>query len=161
MTDTNTTITPAAALVASLKKQAWTGQCLEADDAAYFNAYSERLDPAIRFRILIERAVIRQAVKDLIATGLVISVWDGEDYPIKKSNDVAAVMAEIGACDEEKLFVREVKEGGRFPLIGTILLVYGNDGWDVMADNSLTLERDLQPAGILANAICDALAEVF
>lgn len=158
MTDRNTTKTPAALLLETLREQVRTGKFVEADDKDYFNNRPP-LDQSIVLRTLVERAIVRQAVKDLIAAGLVVSMWDG-DSPVVNSNEVAVVMAEIGVSDEQEILVCD-QMNGRFNLIGSIILVYGNDGWDVIADNYVALEKHLQPAESLAEALCDAMAEVF
>ena len=62
--------------------------------------------------------------------GYLLTVFEGEDFPIVNSDDAEAVMAELGHCDEEWLQVANA-DGKR---IGTIYLVYGNDPDEVVAD---------------------------
>jgi hypothetical protein len=131
------------------------------DDLAHFAAtrcdYLRVEGNPIRNRIIMERAVIRRAVTDLIAAGFTVRVYYGEgDYGCERTNDVNTVMAAIGACDEEWLNVRREREGER-PQVATIYLVYGNDGYDVMADYHLSIEEHLKGANELSDQIANAI----
>ena len=77
-----------------------------------------------------ERFVVKQIVGRALDKGYLLSVFDGEEYPIRHSDDAEAVMAELGHCDEEWLMVSNA-DGKPF---GTILFVYGNDADEVVAD---------------------------
>jgi hypothetical protein len=59
-----------------------------------------------------------------------LSVFDGEEAPIQRSDDLEAVMAELGHCDEELLLVHNA-DGKQ---IGSIFLVYGNDAEELVCD---------------------------
>jgi len=114
----------------------------------------------IRLRILIERAIIRRAVEDIIAAGYLVSVYYGDDeYGIRRSANRDAIMAEVGACDEEWLNVMRADDTAKsgYRLVGTIALVYGNDGWDVIADYHTNLEQLLTGANDLGTALGDLL----
>lgn len=134
-----------------------------ADDLAHLESDHNRrycahlLDPAnaIRQRIIMERAVIRRAVADLIAAGCWLRVFygAGEGFGCNRTDNVDIVMEAVGACDEEHLYVYNNSSDARR---GAIFLVYGNDGWDVMADYSTRLERDLKGANEFAEQIADA-----
>jgi hypothetical protein len=77
-----------------------------------------------------ERFVVKQIVGRALDKGYLLSVFDGEEYPIRYSNDPEAVMAELGHCDEDWLLVANADA----KRIGTIFLVYGNDADEVVAD---------------------------
>lgn len=83
-------------------------------------------------RIDIEKQVVTCIVEQALKKGYIITVFDGEAYPIKKSNDKTAILKELFACDEEMLIIR-MPYGDK---IGTVTLIYGNDGWDVVNDYS-------------------------
>lgn len=140
----NATTAFAGQLIQSFKTQAASQEYLEADDKAHF-AQTRVRDAGIRQRILMERHIIRHFVKSLLARDgapYTISIYDGEEWPVTGSRDVAAIMADIGACDEEWLVVRQkTPEANRN--VGKLYLVYGNDGWDVIADCSATDELDM------------------
>lgn len=147
----------AVPLLASIKDQA-ARQVYEAHDDQDFFAANRVKDAATRERILIERAVLRRAVTDLIAAGFVLSVFDGEAMPVNNTTEVRDVMANLGACDEESILVRKRGIGNRpTAFSGSLLLVYGNEGWDVICDNSVSLEIFLTGATELAGALCEAM----
>ena len=163
----------AAPLLANLRLQAMSGVFTMPDDAAYFartyplrTANSgfprEAANQAIILRQLIERTIVRHTVADLIALGCSVSVYFGDgEYGIKRSTSVEAVMAEIGACDEEFLHVHPgPKNDSVSKKMGTIMLVYGNDGWDVLCDYHTSLEPLLVGVNALAESIGDALVEI-
>jgi hypothetical protein len=135
-----------------------------ADDIAHLeNDHSRRytphlLDPAdpIRQRIIMERAVIRRAAQDLIAAGNWLRVFYGHDegFGCARTDNVLTVMQAIGACDEEYLFVYPNSSDRR---IAFAELVYGNDGWDVIADYAGRAEPLLDGSTILANELCEAV----
>jgi hypothetical protein len=77
-----------------------------------------------------ERFVVKQIVGRALDKGYLLSVFDGEEAPIQRSDDLEAVMAELGHCDEEWLYVQNA-DGKQ---IGVIYLVYGNDPDEVVCD---------------------------
>lgn len=131
------------------------------DDLAHF----ERSEAGGRFpiaadikaRIVVERAVVRRAITDILAAGYLVRLHDGESWATGLEPNIDRVMAELCACDEERLYVWKPRQGdeqdGKY--IGSIYLVYGNEGWDVLADYSVNLEPLL--AG--ANEFAETLSE--
>ena len=118
-----------AELYASLKAQVTNGNYMNADDV---KALEHVKEDRIKVRILVERAIVRALAVGLFEMGAELTMDNGE-Y-VTKCKDLTALMEEVGACDEEVL---RVKFNGQ---CGFFLLVYGNDGWDVIADNSLWVE---------------------
>lgn len=113
--------------------------------------YPEKLTPetipdaGVRARLEIERKIVLRLIDDLLAAGCELSVYDGEEqYPW--TTDRAAVIDAIMNTDEDVLRVRRLSDR----LIGWVHLVYGNDGWDVICDYSMTLDPLL--AGVNAYA---------
>lgn len=94
----------------------------------------------------IERRVIRAFVKSALADGCEISVYDGEDFCLKRSSSEKDIMAAIMSTDEDSFVLR--KNGER---IGSVQLVYGNDGYDVIADYSVSLEYLMADANSVAD----------
>lgn len=149
----------------SLRAQAKTVQHEEPDDEAYFvGSYKPITDEQIRLRILLERAVIRKAVHDILAAKpeggrYVVSVYDGEEIAVLHSAELLPVMAEIGACDEEYLHLYFKPDTASVPMrrVGWAMLIYGNDGWDVIADHTSTIEMEELLAG--ANQLADELGD--
>jgi len=86
-----------------------------------------------------EQGVVMSIVTHAIESGLSVSLNNGgDDDEIRNSVRVDAVMAEVGACDEETLTFRDAD--GKF--VGSVFLVYGNadDGSEVVADYSTSLD---------------------
>jgi hypothetical protein len=159
------TDTDPAALLASLRAQATTAHYGLPDDAAYF-AQSCLADVAspVRVRQLIERAVIRRAVADILAVeaegapAYAVNVYDGEQTVLVVSRDLDAIMGAIMSTDEDTLIVRRSLHQDRAStFVGTITLIYGNDGWDVISNYSLSLDEVLAAANALADALGDLL----
>jgi hypothetical protein len=84
----------------------------------------------------IERRITAQAVTDLLAAGFTVSVFDGEETTVKKSSNKKAIVAALMTTDEDML--RAFNADGKF--VGMVYFVYGNDGWDVVNDYSISLE---------------------
>ena len=118
----------------------------------------------MRLRWLMDRAVIRRAVVDILAaqsttagaTGPMhnITVHDGEGTALAHSRDMDQIMGEIGACDEEVLIVHDHgRDDVKGP--GQIILVHGNAGWDVVADHTYndTMVRLLAGADALSQSL--------
>jgi hypothetical protein len=79
-----------------------------------------------------ERSNFLKLVDAAIERGCTISVNDGEDFPVKRSQDGAAIFAAANAVGEASLIVRY--ENG--VLAGTILVVWGNSPEELFADYS-------------------------
>ena len=89
-----------------------------------------------------ERAIAERLVTDAIAQGYqvsVVSVNDGEAWVVKRSTDSKAIMAALFSTDEDYIRIRKEGEEGS---VGTFTLIYGNDGWDVIADWSYSVETE-------------------
>jgi hypothetical protein len=85
----------------------------------------------VKSRIAVERTIVSMIVTDAIEQGCKIAIHydDGEASPVL--GDYAEIMREVMAADEEIL--RFYKEGD---YVGSVFLVYGNDGWDAICDHS-------------------------
>lgn len=85
----------------------------------------------------IEKKIITCIVQEAIKKGFLLTIYDGDAHPIKGSNDEAAIMKELFACDEEWIILHDQDK----QWVGSMLFIYGNDGYDVVADYSWT-EKD-------------------
>jgi len=102
-------------------------------------------------RINVEKRIVRKLVRDLLAAGYELAVtYDGAEFN-PWSQDFKTVTSNLFACDEEWLLTRK---HGASPERSFVCLVYGNDGWDVIADYGLSLEPVLAPI----NAWTDTLS---
>ena len=106
-------------------------------------------DADTRRRIVIERRIVTALIDHALAEGYELSVDDGEEqHPW--TTDRAVVIDNIMETDEDRLYLR--KDGHT----AWVLLVYGNDGWDVICDYNTSLEALLEPINKLAERLEDA-----
>ena len=109
---------------------------------------------SVKMRQEVERKIAQAAITQLLASGFVLGVFDGEETVLTHSNDAAAVLAAMFTTDEDRLFVyKQDGPQGKRDWFGWALFIYGNDGWDVVNDYTTNLEP------IMAEA--DALAEKY
>lgn len=146
-------------LLASLRSQATLNSYTHDDDAKHLQDHglTDAKHYDIRLRQLIERAVVRQAITDLLAAGHTISLNNGGDQDeVSLSTDLAALMASIQETDEEYLLVYP-KDADGTSRQGWIRLIYGNDGWDVMNDYTTNLGVAINKADTLASELGELL----
>lgn len=87
-----------------------------------------------------ELSVLKFACEIAIAAGYSVSLQDGEDWTVQRSQDVDVLVAAAQTTDEDRLRFRKVNEVGT--PIGTIWFVYGNSASEVIADHSVNPEMD-------------------
>jgi hypothetical protein len=105
----------------------------------------------IETRQMIEKGIAKRVVRSAIALGYTVSIWDGGDWPVKRSSKLPEIIRAMFTVDEESLEFCNA-EGG---LIGTAWFVYGNAGWDALADYTATetMERLLKDANEYAESM--------
>jgi hypothetical protein len=94
-----------------------------------------------------ERKTIRALCKAALDKGFTLSYNDGEAWPVKKTDNIAKIMAHVQGTDEAMLMITD-KDGKK---IASFFLVYGNAPDEVIADYSYPAENE----GI-ANSLWDA-----
>lgn len=99
---------------------------------------------------LIERIIIQEILGAADARFLSVSVFDGEEWALKKSRDFQMIKGVVGATDETTLRFRD-SEGA---VVGSVFLVHGNE-CDVIGDYTDT------PAMVDLMASADAMAQQF
>lgn len=91
----------------------------------------------MRYLSQIERQIVERLVDDALAAGLVVSVYDGEEYAVKLSADRSAILKEIGETEETTLRFRDplkLTAGNEaLAVVGSVLLIVGN-GCDILSD---------------------------
>ena len=92
-----------------------------------------------------ELAILTAVVEDLLAEGLELRVDDGDGEKVLYDG-VAATIDALTAVDASDLFVFM-----RGQCIGFVSFIFGNDGYDVVADNSVWLEPYLARATQLSD----------
>jgi hypothetical protein len=94
-----------------------------------------------------ERQIVSRIVDDALTGGFSLSVDNGGDgFEITESTDRQAVIDALFQTDEERLVL--LKNG---KIVGSVFLVYGNDGWDVVCDYHLSIEDVMKGANQLAD----------
>jgi hypothetical protein len=104
---------------------------------------------SVKLRQELERKIVRAIVKQALAIGGTVSVYDSEEWTVKKSDSMADIMGAIMTTDEDMLRIYN----GSGERIGDVFLIYGNDGWDVISDHtdSAAMDELLAPAFRIAD----------
>jgi hypothetical protein len=123
-----------------------------ADDLAYLAA-AKIDDERLTRRITIERAIVRKTALTFIAAGYRLRVLDGEDWACDETTDLAVVMDAIMSTDEDYLYAFRQMHTGEWREAGSVRFIYGNDGWDVLADHSTNLSEVLKPVDAYVDAL--------
>lgn len=99
--------------------------------------YTKHLSPS-------EQAIVLRLVEVILATGYCITVYDGEEFVLRRCAIRDTVLNNIGATDEDILVIRSPSTGER---IGHVYLVYGNEPGVVICDHtdSVTMNALLEP----------------
>lgn len=98
----------------------------------------------------IERLIARQFVAHAIARGWKVSVNNGGDWVVACSTDAGTILGAMFTADYDRLLVRDADSDK----VGTALFIYGNDGYDVIADHSVNNTKfDSMMAEVFAYAV--------
>jgi hypothetical protein len=124
---------------------------LDPRDAEYIQ--TSRADTSVKPRILVERVLVRATAETLIAAGYTLRLNDGEGWASPKDANVAQIMDGCMSTDEDTLHVYTT--GGQRQHFGWVRFIYGNDGWDVIADHTTNLEEVLKPVNDFAETLSE------
>lgn len=97
----------------------------------------------------IERRIVRELLKQLIANSYYVAVDNGETFQQTDKQTPTGIMALMFQTDDEWLKCRD-KVSGK---VSTVMLIYGNSGWDVVADYSMSLEHVMEPVHKLSDKL--------
>lgn len=104
------------------------------DPMSNFTAYVDRARReghlALARRIETEGRICSRLVKHALASGYTVSVHDGEEWAVICSTSYNEIMADIFTTDMNTIRIRDKDK----QVVGNVTLVFGNDGYDVMAD---------------------------
>lgn len=103
-------------------------------------------------RIAGELSVLKMTAEVMIAKGFYVSLNDGEETTVVRSQDVAKLTAAAQTTDHDYLII--YRDESKESRMGQIMFVYGNSPCEVIADYSCDLEEHLKPV----NKYCDTLA---
>ena len=81
-------------------------------------------------RIMTERRICSALIKQVLADGHALSVFDGEEWTVDNSRDAAVIRYALFTTDSDELVVSDLAK----KRIGWFSLIYGNDGYDVISD---------------------------
>ena len=96
---------------------------------------------SVKMRQEVERKIATAAVKALLKAGYAISIDNGGDeYELAHSTSEKAIVKNMFQTDDEHLYV-ELANCKKNGAIGWVYFVYGNDGWDVISDYTVNLEK--------------------
>ena len=80
-----------------------------------------------------EMQVIGRLIDDSIREGYTLSVNDGEVWTVKRSTNKKEILEALRTTDSDTLRIRYNEDK-----LTDVMLVYGNDGYDVIADYTLS-----------------------
>jgi hypothetical protein len=86
---------------------------------------------ALQYATHHEARIARKIVKDALANGWTVSVYDGEEWTVKRSADSRAILDALCTTDSDVLRLRDASGEP----VGNIWLVWGNDE-DVISDHT-------------------------
>lgn len=101
---------------------------------------------SIKMRQMVEKKIYTKVIDVLLDAGFYLSIDNGDnsgnDYEVKNSKDRDVLLHGMYQTDEERLYVSKRPKAGATPeIIGWVYFVYGNDGWDVISDYTVNLEK--------------------
>lgn len=103
-------------------------------------------------RLKLEMTVCRAAIKAGLDAGLVVSVYDGGEWVVKKSRKITQIVAALRSTSDDRIVFRDPKTGERK---GSMYFVYGNMPYEVINDYSdnETMDKIYKAAEVVANRI--------
>ena len=113
-------------------------------------AHMHTIDPSVTRRQRVEQRIASRAVSALLKAGYWLAVCQGDEDEQLASRNKRDVMKLLGDCDDDRIIVYDGKTHLR---AGWLYLVYGNDGNDVIADYSCTLEKQLAAVNAYAETL--------
>jgi hypothetical protein len=98
-----------------------------------------------------ERAIAALIVSELIAAGYALSVYDGEEFTVRRSQDAREVCGALATTDADVLLARMNGERA-----GSVTLIWGN-GIDLLSDWASRATGE----GVMFNAAVETLADTI
>jgi hypothetical protein len=90
---------------------------------------------------MVEKEIATAVVAALLEAGFYVSIDNGDnngnDFELENSRHSRTILGAMFQTDEETLFVYTT-DGNQY---GWVFFVYGNDGWDVISDYTVNLEK--------------------
>lgn len=97
-----------------------------------------------------ELNIAAKIVDDALALSYTISVYDGEEWALKRSKDREEILEALNSTGLDNLTIRDAD--GEY--VGVVALVWGNAGWELINDYTVSdaMETLLQGANELADS---------
>ena len=100
----------------------------------------------------VEAAIARKCVRIILQSGYKISVYDGEEWALKRSSSFSEITSAMFSTEADLLVIRDNAD----KKIGSVYLVHGN-GSDIVSDYSSDnleyMELLLEPVSIYADKL--------
>lgn len=98
-----------------------------------------------------ERHIAAHIIASALDLGYTVGVFDGEEFPVKRSTDAGVIAAAMASTDADNLVIRHATDG---KLVGRVVLIWGN-GRDLISDyvDNDGIERVLRAAESYADRI--------
>lgn len=98
----------------------------------------------VKTRQKLEKQIVSKTVEVLLAAGYLLSVNDGEQIVVNKSEDAERILGAMFTTDEDQIIAYD-RNADLTVEAGSVGFIYGNDGYDVMNDHSMSLAEVLKP----------------
>ena len=89
----------------------------------------------------LENTIIRVFIREALQHGHTITVTTYGEDEITRSNKINKIVGALRSTDYDNI---RVHDGDKY--IGGVLLVWGNDPWEVISDYSVSIEDMVEPA---------------
>ena len=89
----------------------------------------------------LENTIIRVFIREALQRGHTLTVTTYGEDELTCSSQINKIVDALRATDYDRL---RVHDGERY--IGSVLLVWGNDPWEVISDYSVSIEDMVEPA---------------
>lgn len=89
----------------------------------------------------LENTIIRVFIREALQRGHTITVTTYDEDELTCSSQINKIVDALRATDYDNL---RVHDGDKY--IGGMLLVWGNDPWEVISDYSVSIEELVEPA---------------
>lgn len=122
------------------------------------------MSQSVAMRQEVERKIARAFIRSALKAGYSISVFDCEEFTLRRSTDEKAILGAMFTTDDDRLYVhirgsKIDSEWERDPhkitsYFGWVWFVYGNSGWDVISDYTTNLEPLMADANKVSDRYC-------
>lgn len=82
-----------------------------------------------------ESNIVHKLIDLALDANYTISVFDGEEYPVKRSTCKSTVLDALGSTECDTLVFRKPEQLARDAPVGQVLLIWGNDR-ELISDHS-------------------------